>query len=172
VLLIKSDFRFKKMSNNSHRYLYVKSLVPINEYSWNPTARYFIHPKSKYGGYALRFQALIDRAVLNSDKDILRRLMTTEPDFVELDKLRNDSLKSEVLRSIRRREKSVYGITIPDRTRDIPSNVEGQNIIPVDIFSRTSIVMRVAGRRETRPHVINFVEQNFNRELELARSIL
>lgn len=169
--LIKSDLRFKKMSNTSHRYLHVKTLVPLNEYTWNPTARYFIHPKSKYGGYALKFQALIDRAVLNSDKDVLRRLMTTEPYFAELDKLRDDSLKSEVLRGIRRREKSVYGITIPDHTKNIPSNAEGQNIIPVDIFSRTSVVMRVAGGRETRPHVVDYIEQHFIRELELVRSI-
>jgi hypothetical protein len=154
------------MSNTSYRYLQLKDMVPINEYSWNGTARYMVHPKSKYGGFALKFQSMIDRAILNSDRDMLRRLMTSEPDFLELDKVRDQNLKEEVLRSIRKREKSVYGIVIP-----INGSFD-EDVKATEIFSRTNIVIRVASRRETNPLIVKYVQNNFPRELELARNIM
>lgn len=153
------------MSNTTYRYLHIKDVVPVGEYAWNATARYLIHPNSKYGGYALKFQDLIDHAVSVGDYGALRRLMTSEPVMPEFDRL-NDDVRGMVMKSIKKREKSAYAIMIADR------NSENSLVRVVDSMSRCHTVVRVASRRETRPHVVSFIENNYGKELEMARAIL
>ncbi len=154
------------MSNTTYRYLYIKDVVPVNEYSWNPTARYLIHPKSKYGGYALKFQDLIDRAISYEDLNKLRRLMTSEPDLSEFEKISDLSLQTKVLRSIKTRERDSYALLLNDKLS------EKSMVHPIEILSRTRVVSRVANGRETRPHVVKHVESMYPEELTIARDML
>lgn len=154
------------MSTTTYRYLYIKDVVPVNEYSWNPTARYLIHPKSKYGGYALKFQDLIDRAISYGDLNALRRLIVSEPDLSEFEKIRDSNLKNKVIRSIKGREKESYAFFLNDRLS------ESSTVHPVEILSRTNTVVRIANGRETRPHVVKYIEDSHPEELLIAKAMM
>jgi len=154
------------MSNTTYRYLHIKDVVPVNEYSWNPTARYLIHPNSKYGGYAIKFQDLIDRAVSYDDLNALRRLMTSEPDLSSFDKIKDSSLRTKVLRSIKTRERDVYALVVPDEVNE-------KNVVhPIEIMSRANTAMRIASGREKRNHIVKLFESNHGEEITIARAVL